>query len=83
MMFNINDSVKVKLNDLGREIHKNDWVRVLGKNDRFTYHPPEEDADGWSRHQMWHLMEIFGPHIGLGKVLPFNSVIEIIDRKEY
>lgn len=65
---NANNSVKVKLKPEGLEIH----------DSRYTVHglaPPKADDDGYHRFQLWHFMEIFGPHMHLGAVPPFETDI--------
>lgn len=83
MLFNINESVKVKLNDHGREIlqrqHENLYRSIPGK--RRAYTPRSTDADGWSTWQLWDLMNTFGPYVGLGMSVPFDTEIEIPDKK--
>jgi hypothetical protein len=39
--------------------------------DEFPYTPPETDADGYSKFQMWELMEQFGSYCGLGRETTF------------
>lgn len=80
--FNINCCVKVRLTDLGRKIHReahDDLVRQYPKAG--AYRPPEEDADGWSKWQMWCLMQEFGPHISLGMHQPIEAGI-LIEQSE-
>jgi repressor LexA len=71
MEINLNDKVRVKLNDLGREIHKKE------NDDHPEYQPPEEDENGWSEWQLWTLMRTFGPHMNLGVKVPFETTIEL------
>lgn len=78
MKFNINDSVKVKLNDRGREILKQQHELLFKDIPRYKFTPPREDAEGWSKWQMWDLMQTFGPHISLGSKVPFETEIEIV-----
>ena len=87
MEVNLNDNVRVKLNDAGREIHKirhdelYDYIESRGvpspTYERLKYRPPKEDSDGWSEWQLWDLMSLYGPHITLGAALPFETTIEI------
>jgi len=73
MDININDIVKVRLNDAGRKILKNEPY-VLARI---------EDKDGWSEWQLWELMRIFGPHLSLGAAPPFEkNVLRIAERAE-
>ena len=78
MKFNINDYVKVKLTDKGRELHKRYQNELLKHWDKYEYKAPKEDEDGWSKWQLWDLMQTFGPHIHLGGINPFDTEIEII-----
>lgn len=74
--FNVNNYVSVKLTDVGRAHHRADferWSKHLPK--KRDYRPPQEDAEGWSRWQLWHLMEMFGPLCTLGRLLPFEPSI--------
>jgi hypothetical protein len=73
---NINESVWVKLNDIGRQHHRSQHERLLGKfSGRFPYSPPVEDAEGWSRWQLWDLMHTFGPILSIGSQVPFEAEI--------
>jgi hypothetical protein len=75
--FNINATVKVKLSERGKQIHREEWECVFGNNPNFTYSPPQEDEEGYSKWQMWSLMEMFGSYCGLGFDLPFHTDILI------
>jgi hypothetical protein len=71
--FNINEMVRVRLSPEGRLIHRrqHDELRrqypSIGK-----YTPPKADAEGYTRWQLWHLMQTFGPSITLGSKPPFE-----------
>jgi len=76
---NINDTVKVKLNDYGREYlrkqHEELFELCLG---RVPYNPRKEDEEGYSSWQLWDLMNTFGPATYLGATeLPFETEIVI------
>lgn len=78
LLFNVNSYVRVKLNDVGRKIHKDRHDRIFeGRSEPFPYTPPKEDGEGWSKWQLWQLMAIFGPHINWACVPPFETTIEI------
>jgi len=82
MKFNINDYVKVKLNDKGRKIHREWWDNIYQDcSHPFEYQAPKEDENGYSKWQLWGLIHIFGPHITLGTRVPFECDI-IIDEKD-
>lgn len=81
MKFNVNDYVNVKLTKRGHEIINNlrsglstsipthDWSNYLA------------DTDGWLKIQLWRLMELFGPHMGPGAAIPFETTIELLEQK--
>jgi hypothetical protein len=78
--FNINSTVKVRLTDYGKELHKKQWEDFwssFGKLDKNPYKPLETDADGYCEFQMWDLMEKFGSHCGVLKEVAFETVILI------
>ena len=65
--FNLNYTIKVKLTDKGKDIyyHQYDWLnRELGK-ELLKPRYPDVDEDGFTKFQLWHFMEIYGPHISL------------------
>lgn len=83
MTFNINDNVKVRLTELGRKIlddqhcaHEARFPAVK----QFGRHDPQEDGDGWSKWQLWELMNKFGAHLGNGRPTPFHTIIRIDDK---
>lgn len=80
MKFNINGYVKVQLTDYGRRVHEDDWYDLLGHVPSLTYRPPAEDEEGWSKWQMWNLMQSFGEHIGMAREPVFRSDIEICEK---
>ena len=75
MKLNINSSVKVRLTDHGRKIHKQE-ADALGMGGR-NYRPPVEDEQGWSRWQLWDLMSVFDHSIDMGCELPFETTIDV------
>ena len=82
--FNINSTVKVRLTKYGKELHRKDWEDLWSSANRLDekpYEPPNTDADGYVRFQMWDLMGKFGSHCGLCKEQPFYTVI-LIDEKD-
>lgn len=85
MMFNINHEVRVRLTNVGRKAHRenhDNLYKFMGeKANEFAYLPPKEDADGWSKWQLWELMREFGRCCGNGFPVPFETEIEIIDQR--
>lgn len=82
MKFNVNHEVRVKLTDLGRQIHKDLFTQYHAdfKSEalyREEYVPPVEDADGWSTWQLWYLMQTFGNCCSECRI-PFETEIDIL-----
>ena len=74
--FNINSYVKVRLTDYGREMlareHKKFWENL---GHQVPYSPPKEDKDGWSKWQMWDLMQKLGSHISMSRNLFDTNIL--------
>ena len=66
MNFNVNDYVRVRLTQVGRDHLA-----------RIKRPPPDEDESGWSRWQLWDLMHVFGARCFNGCSIPFETSIEI------
>ena len=83
MDFNINDKVRVKLTDFGRQAleldHSQFWANTTGRPAPYTYTPPKEDAGGWSEWQLWHLMQDLGRHCRIGGKVPFETTIQLLE----
>jgi hypothetical protein len=78
MKFNINSTVKVRLTDHGRQVHKEMWLMAFsGLN--WPYKPPIEDEEGYSSWRLWILMKMFGSEFKLGAKPCFEDEIEIPD----
>lgn len=79
MIFNVNDYVFVRLTERGREVLRNRAIILsvaTGQEPRDKYPP---DTDGWSKFQMWELMNIFGEHTFNGAVPCFETWIRLND----
>lgn len=64
MKMSLNSFVRVRLNDLGHEIHKRKHDELnAGLRNPLAYEPVKENAEGWSEWTLWRLMQLFGPHI--------------------
>ena len=75
MIINLNDNIKVKLNDRGKDIfyHQYDDIPNLEP------HYPKVDADGYTEFQIWCFMELYGEHIGMVKppvLEDFNVILD-------
>jgi hypothetical protein len=77
MRFNINHCVRVKLTQMGRNQHRA-WHQQEYKG-LCEYHPPREDAEGWSEWQLWVLMKELGQFLSWGPDQPIETEIEIIE----
>lgn len=77
--FNINHEVEIKLTERGRRYlawRHDKWLREH-PNVNLPYCAKQEDPDGWSRWQLWTLMETFGPDTHIGMDLLFETTIRI------
>lgn len=77
---NINNTVWVKLTDIGRDIyfHQYDELNRLARRIIMEPKYPTE-IDGYFEEQLWCLFEIFGPHINMGTEMPFEMEIYLTD----
>lgn len=80
MTINLNDYVKVKLTDLGKDIyyHRFDQVNKYIKErggKPITPYMPKVDSEGKTKIQLWEFIELYGNHIGMTK----PNVIEPLD----
>lgn len=76
--FNINNYILVKLTDIGRaELRRqhDELYNRIGKSDSGLYIRPAEDADGWSKWQLWGLMNSLGHMCHIGFDPPFQTTI--------
>lgn len=78
--FNINEMVRVRLTDFGREIHKQQYETIFRDHlDDLPYESIVEDPNGWSEWQLWDLMRTYGPYMSMGSPkLVFETNIEIL-----
>lgn len=71
--FNVNDAVHVRLTAKGKSI----LDPQIATNGYARY---SEDSEGWSRWQLWVLMDLFGEHLFNGCELPFEANIRFEQR---
>jgi len=78
--FNVNDRVRVRLTDFAHARLLDNHIELRAVSGRDTrYHPPTEDAAGWSTWQLWVLMQQLGPHVRMsGPNLFVDNVIELL-----
>ena len=74
---NLNEPIKVKLTDWGKEIYYHRYDRVNQIAGREICKPkfPKEDENGYTEFQVWCFMELYGEHMGM--TLP--NVIEPLE----
>ena len=83
---NINDYVKVKLNDLGISILKakrdelNKMIRANGGKD-FGELELKVDEEGYAKFPLWELMNTFGDVMVMGLEVPFETDIVVTKGK--
>ncbi len=59
---NLNDTVYVKLSAKAHEALERDYNEIM-KGWKCLYRRPEEDTEGWSKWQLWDLMQRIGPNV--------------------
>lgn len=75
--FNINDYVWVRLTQTGKLIHRRRYDELRREVPSLPkYRAPLPDAAGYTRWQMWELMQTFGPHISMAADPPFHLDIK-------
>lgn len=72
---NLNNTIKVKLTDLGKEIYYHQFDDCIRAGAKITPHFPNVDDDGYTDFQLWQFIELYGTHIGVTK----PNVIEPIE----
>jgi hypothetical protein len=82
LSFNINNSVWVKLTELGRSVYLADahaWREALPEIARKNLTPVQlpVDEEGYSRFSGWEFMRVFGPYMYLGAPGVFDMNIRI------
>lgn len=80
MKFDINNKVKVKLTEVGKSVLREQYKVIKAV---YPWLPdfvlPDEDENGWSKWQLWELMQKFGHVMYNGGDIPFETEIEIIE----
>ena len=82
---NLNDQVKFKLTDRGKDIYfhqydeLNEYLKQKIGVKPFGQKMPEVDDDEYTKMQLWSFIEMFGKHIGIAKpnvIEPLNLYFE-------
>lgn len=76
---NLNEHIKVKLTDKGKEIYRNYYHDI---DDKFV---PTLDVDeeGFCKFQLWEFMKIFGEHFRMCGGLPCETNVKIQIREKW
>ena len=77
IQINLNEMIKVKLTDYGKEIYYHQYDRTNQIAGREICKPkfPKEDENGYTKFQLWCFIELYGEHMGM--TLP--NVIEPLE----
>ena len=77
MRLNLNDEIKVRLTEHGKDIYYHKYDRLNTAFGRQVCKPsyPKVDEDGYTTFQLWCFMELYGVHMDM--ILP--NVIEPLD----
>jgi hypothetical protein len=68
----------------GPEVNLNDyvWVRLTPRGRDLLHKTPQrwvpDETDGWSKWQLWDLMNAFGTHLMIGFNVPFDPFIRLV-----
>jgi hypothetical protein len=77
IVLNVNDNVHVRLTEFGieqfKKWHNATWSTIPVETPDSS---PPIDKDGWSKFQLWVLMDIFGSVMYNGGPVPFETEIE-------
>ena len=81
---NLNEPVKVKLTDYGKEIYYHRYDDLNRWAGREVCKPsfPKEDENGYTSFQLWDFIETYGEYIGMCKknvICPLEIVYERSD----
>lgn len=75
---NMNEAVLIKIKQRGHEIMRERHEALRREFPTVgPYRPPDVDANGYTRMQLWCVMQEFGPHITMGFEPPFETEILI------
>lgn len=76
---NLNDYVKVRLTDYGKDIFYHQYDDLIVKGVKIKRYMPNEDENGLTEIQLWHFIELYGKYLGMAKpnvIEPLNIYFE-------
>lgn len=79
---NLNEVVKVKLTDLGKDIYYHQFDELNQRCGRIVCKPsfPEEDPEGYTKFQLWNFIELYGKCMGIAGpsvIKPLEIIYEL------
>lgn len=74
--FNMNNDVKVKLTDYGKQILADKFSNIPGIDVNKILNYIKVDSNGYYEFQLWDLMSTFGEYLYNGCKLPFETNIK-------
>ena len=80
MRLNLNETVKVKLTERGKEIYRQHFSPLP---DGFEQPEPRIDEDGFTKIQLWVFMEMFGEHMSMLKQNVIEPLEIVFDTEEW
>ena len=65
---NLNERIKVKLTDYGKEIYYRRFDDLFRQTELSVFKPefPKTDEEGYTTFQLWDFIHIYGNYIGMG-----------------
>ena len=63
---NLNEHIRVKLNDRGRDIYYHRFDDLIARGVRLERRYPDIDEYGYTTFQLWSFMHLYGPYMYLG-----------------
>lgn len=90
--FNINEYVYVKITEAGwkqlkrnhYDLHRNYKLNIYSEYEIPEYNNyPATDDEGWTKIQLWRLMQEFGPYIHMGMKEPLFDLNIVIPTEDY
>lgn len=84
---NLNNYVRVKLTDHGKDIYYHQFDLLIEHMKARGLCPispsyPKVDKNGYSAMQLWCFIELYGPHIGMGKPNVIEDLNLYIDERD-
>lgn len=78
---NLNETIKVKLTDYGKQIYYHRFDDINREYGREIIEPsfPKVDEEGYTTFQLWYFIELYGEHIGMAKpnvIKPLEIIYE-------